>query len=988
MQKIIIKPFISIFLLIIIGTFQTVARHLTPEEVLTRYKQSENNLKTRSTDNYTLINKIEDENSKLPNLYIFSNTEGEKVILSASDKTPVLLGYFDGDQMSDTMPMVVKKWLQEYSNQIEFLESNGNNDTFSLKSTTGSQPINKLLTTKWDQYFPYNAHCPEVNGKNCLTGCVATAFAQVMNYHKWPKNGKGEKTYYDWKNNNTLSINFSEIEFDWDNLIDIYDVNSPEESINAVAELMKSTGYSVGTAYGLSSSTSAIFSIPYAAENYFSYSDKILYLTRDYFPAAKWEEIILDQLNKGLPVIYQGRNQMGSITDAHCFVCDGFDGKGYYHFNWGWGGRYDGFFLLSAISPGGEGIFDHNYNYEQSCLINLYPESSTYEDMIICRGNSFKCIETDNSFYLQSYYGITNESIPNLKFGVQLYSEEKNEYDFIELKENETNETMLSFEFNISKFKELAMNEGKYITKFVFSTGEKWQEIAYSFSDPSFAIIDYNGNELSVEIPKSQTSISITDIKFNNGSILYKGYSNLMSYTINVNNLNERLFTDGNIYLSPIENPEERFLLRTLHHIFNSDCTTDFSDQIPDGQIESIPNGEYCLRISLKSNLTPELKDEEIFKNINNICIRDLSIDELVSDGTFTFMPPADNKVILHSLAATSKKLEGEVILPSKTIIDGKEFDIMHIYCMLRDLMEDNKVSTLAITTPIKRIRPTEFKDFHNLKSIDLPLSLQNIEFSAFENCESLESLTLPEGVEEVPLRLAADCKSLQIIKLPSTLSIIKNGAFMGAPLTKIVCMATQPPSLILEPFDEKIYDSAVLYVNEESLELYRTHEGWKNFKNILSLDDFNMESDPLKSIEIVPSDIMLKIGETIQLNIVEDSVKELVRTQEGMDCPTLIWQSFEPNIATVSESGLVTAVSAGNTIISATYGEAYAECEVTVIEDAGVESLLANPDAKISIYTTDGILIGKDFKVEDLKTLSKGIYIIVCGKERFKISI
>ncbi|MCH5213682.1 MAG: leucine-rich repeat protein [Muribaculaceae bacterium] len=123
-----------------------------------------------------------------------------------------------------------------------------------------------------------------------------------------------------------------------------------------------------------------------------------------------------------------------------------------------------------------------------------------------------------------------------------------------------------------------------------------------------------------------------------------------------------------------------------------------------------------------------------------------------------------------------------------------------------------------------------------------------------------------------------------------------------------------------------------------------------------------------------------LNIGETLQI--------EATVIPEDTTDKTLSWNSSDPNVATVSDNGLVTAVSAGSVIITAICGEVSAECQITVLDDAGVESLLANPDTSISVYSMDGNLIRKDCKVEDLKTLNKGTYIIVSGKEQYKISI
>ena len=101
-----------------------------------------------------------------------------------------------------------------------------------------------------------------------------------------------------------------------------------------------------------------------------------------------------------------------------------------------------------------------------------------------------------------------------------------------------------------------------------------------------------------------------------------------------------------------------------------------------------------------------------------------------------------------------------------------------------------------------------------------------------------------------------------------------------------------------------------------------------------------------------------------------------------------MTWSSSNNDIAIVDQTGLVTGISEGYVFITVTCDNVDSTCGFMVIEDAGVENLMADPDSMISIYTTDGILIKKDCKVEDIKTLNKGIYIIVSGKDRYKISI
>lgn len=136
-------------------------------------------------------------------------------------------------------------------------------------------------------------------------------------------------------------------------------------------------------------------------------------------------------------------------------------------------------------------------------------------------------------------------------------------------------------------------------------------------------------------------------------------------------------------------------------------------------------------------------------------------------------------------------------------------------------------------------------------------------------------------------------------------------------------------------------------------------------------------------------------VAETVQLNVEETemTIEETLQLEakvlpENATDNSVTWVSSNEEVATVSETGLVKAISVGEAVITAACGEVSASCRIIVLEDAGVESILGNPETKISIYTPQGLLIKKDCKVEDLKTLKKGIYIVVSGKERYKISI
>lgn len=309
-----------------------------------------------------------------PMVYVFNRgTDQGYLITPADDLFPAVLGYSDkGDFDFDNMPPAMKAFLEDYAREIDF---NLKYKAEELATTAslfdpGWDPVEPLMATRWNQDAPYNNQCPTVSGVSTYTGCVATSMAQVMKYHEWPDVGEGSHSYT-W-NGQTLSINFSTIQFDWNNMLNEYYNNSyTTTQANAVAQLMKAVGYSVDMGYGTNASGAVSSKQGDALVKYFKYSKAVRYLQRDICSSTEFEKIIYDNLKEGLPVLYNGRSSEG----GHSFVCDGYSGKHYFHFNWGWGGSSDGYFYLARLNPSDQGIgsSEGGYNSGQGINYNIRP---------------------------------------------------------------------------------------------------------------------------------------------------------------------------------------------------------------------------------------------------------------------------------------------------------------------------------------------------------------------------------------------------------------------------------------------------------------------------------------------------------------------------------------------------------------------------------------------------------------------------------------
>ena len=314
--------------------------------------------------------------------YVFDRgVQGGFVVVAGDDRLPRVLGYgARGDFSSSDLPPAVKYWLGLLDGQIALVQSHG--DVAVHHSAKRAAAVGPLLTTQWNQEAPYNNYCPTYGqGVRAVTGCVATATAQVMNYHQWPPVGRGSHSYVcnvNGKEPVELSADFSQSVYRWDLMLDIYDENSSAESCDAVARLMSDVGIAMDMKYGSSSGAYENDALA-ALERYFGYSDKGYILNRDLFGTDEWDQLLVDEISKNRPVLYVGSAE----NTSHAFVLDGYDNEGYFHVNWGWGGDYDGFFLVSLLNPG-----SYDFKYNQRGLFGLVPEtqSDAIDDVLYMDG--------------------------------------------------------------------------------------------------------------------------------------------------------------------------------------------------------------------------------------------------------------------------------------------------------------------------------------------------------------------------------------------------------------------------------------------------------------------------------------------------------------------------------------------------------------------------------------------------------------------------
>lgn len=341
--------------------------------------------------------RVKSVSGEVPAYYVFPNGEGKGfTVVSGDDRLPEVVGYSDkGTYDEENLPSNYVGFMKAYEEMVGQLDNGDSRASASiaeakaLRSSGYQQPaVAPLLgNIQWNQMIPYNKMCPMYNSTDrSVTGCVATAMAQVMMYYQYPKTLQTDIPAYVTRTKylSIPQINKGE-SYDWANMLPKYasyePLNYTDAQATAVAKLMYHCGAACEMDYGPSSGANVT---PAILSTYFGYdSDLMQDLNRDVFTLAEWSQIMDKELSARRPILYSGRSSGG----GHEFVCDGTDGNGLYHINWGWGGYQDGYFDVTILNPdkGGAGSGNAPDGYNQSCsmIIGIAPDNGKVDEPLV-----------------------------------------------------------------------------------------------------------------------------------------------------------------------------------------------------------------------------------------------------------------------------------------------------------------------------------------------------------------------------------------------------------------------------------------------------------------------------------------------------------------------------------------------------------------------------------------------------------------------------
>ncbi len=338
--------------------------------------------------------------------YVLTTGGTDFVMVPSDDCTTPIVGYsLTSKFVNDNMPRHMRSWFDGIEESIRIAKTKEQQPAVAANwqaMQTGTMPqpltattVSPLIATTWNQAPYYNDLCPVDSSEyayynyKLVTGCVATATAQIMKYWEHPTKGYGSHTY----NHNTYgtqSANFGNTTYDWDNMPNELSSTSSSTEVNAVATLMYHIGVADEMDYGLASAGGSgahnynwngmlQASSQSSLQSYFKYKPTMYAIGRDDMSADEYDAALMKELDASRPILYSGR----SATGGHSFVVDGYDELNYnstmFHINWGWGGYNDGYFPMGGLEPTASGIGGNSesaYNQQNVALLGIEPNSN------------------------------------------------------------------------------------------------------------------------------------------------------------------------------------------------------------------------------------------------------------------------------------------------------------------------------------------------------------------------------------------------------------------------------------------------------------------------------------------------------------------------------------------------------------------------------------------------------------------------------------
>ncbi|MBP5548544.1 MAG: thiol protease/hemagglutinin PrtT [Bacteroidales bacterium] len=362
------------------------------------YLSAQLGTKSVTPESLTLVYEIANPQLSIPALYVFNLDQSGFVVVAGNEITdPIIAHSTSGSFNPNNIPPAFQWWLNQYVQTIAYAQLTAAEPDAAVKAAWTelqeerlpyfgtAKAVTILLKSKWDQGDPYNRECPMKGNQHCLTGCVATAMAQIMHYWRYPFTAKGQAP--DPMNSSNM-VNFEEGYYDQSIMPDELTTSCSSAQIHAVALLNYHCGVAARMSYDTAGSGSnSDRYVPMAFKNNFKYQSSLVLLDRNAsywnnstgtpnYKDTMWMDTCKKEILAKRPIFYTGYDKSSTGTHAgHAFVCDGYNSVNKnLHFNWGWGGSSDCWcnVITARLNAGGY-QFQSNHN----ALIGLTPPADT-----------------------------------------------------------------------------------------------------------------------------------------------------------------------------------------------------------------------------------------------------------------------------------------------------------------------------------------------------------------------------------------------------------------------------------------------------------------------------------------------------------------------------------------------------------------------------------------------------------------------------------
>lgn len=317
-------------------------------------------------------------------LSVIGYEDGGFAIVSNDDQAAPLVGYSSGTFDEASNPGL--RWFLAAADEV--LSSAAQPVKVVAPSQyEGLKPeVGPLVKSTWNQGYPYNLLTPTygTNKAHYVTGCVATAMAQVMYFHQYPSRGRNIHTYSFTPSNGEnlkLTVDYGQETYDWSLMTDVYTGGESEASKLEVAKLMYDAGVSCSMQYNEDGSGAYTYEAANALVEYFNYNENLQLYTRRAYSEGLWMRKIFTEIDAGRPIMYAGTDV---ASGGHEFVLDGYNADGFVHINWGWGSTADGYFDIALLNPTG---FQFSVGQEMVMGIATPETAIAGETQLFCNGD-------------------------------------------------------------------------------------------------------------------------------------------------------------------------------------------------------------------------------------------------------------------------------------------------------------------------------------------------------------------------------------------------------------------------------------------------------------------------------------------------------------------------------------------------------------------------------------------------------------------------